>query len=376
MKIITDFKIHALTESINEALDKSEIKRLKSQLKVYCEEVGSDFDEVCKLLKLQSGGLSKLNKDQIEWLNKIVGSNGSWDLNDETGKIDIEMQNTMYLKKESLPLGSIPFGIQFGRFSGNLYASNAQLESLEGFPEEVTGSFVVTNNKFTSLKGCPKVIKGEFNCGYNNLTTLKGGPVEVRSSYVCNNNIYLTNLEGAPEYVGGDFNANSCNLKTLEGSPKDVEGNFTCEDNDLKTMEGAPKRIGGYTIDCTKNQLYTLEGLPLDHRGLVKCAKNLFPEEVLKTVYMNAKKYESWVGAYLVLLTTKKFQRMSKEQRDPIRKALSGDVLKTKSLQLSKIWKDPIMEDPAVKRMIKRADLGQETVQDVELGSDLSDIGF
>jgi hypothetical protein len=108
----------------------------------------------------------------------------------------------------------------------------------------------------------------------------------------------------------------------------------------------------------------------------LKCSKNLFPEEVLNTVYRNAKRYESWVGAYLVLLTTKRFQRMSKEQRDPIRKALSGDALKTKSLQLSKIWKDPIMDDPAVKRMIKRADLGQDTVQDVELGSDLKDIGF
>ena len=32
MKIITDFKIHALTESINESLDKNEVKRLKSEV--------------------------------------------------------------------------------------------------------------------------------------------------------------------------------------------------------------------------------------------------------------------------------------------------------------------------------------------------------
>jgi hypothetical protein len=67
---------------------------------------------------------------------------------------------------------------------------------------------------------------------------------------------------------------------------------------------------------------------------------------------------------------------MSKDQRDPVRNALSGDALKTKTLQLSKIWKDPIMDDPAIKRMIKRADLGQDVVGDVELGSDLKDIGF
>jgi len=375
MKIITDFKIHALTESISESLDKNEIKRLKSQLKVYCDEVGSDFDEVCKLLKLQSGSLSKLNKDQIEWLNRIVGTSGTWDFNEETGKIDVESSSTVYLRKEQLSLGAIPHNIQLGKFTGGLYVSAAQLESLAGFPDEIIGDLNISNNNLTSLKGCTQIVKGSFNCGYNKLETLKGGPDLVREGYACNNNM-LESLEGAPEKISAGFNASSNSLKTLEGSPKEVGSDFDCDDNNLKTMEGAPERIDGYTISCEKNELYTLEGLPLDFRGRVRCSKNLIPEEVLKTVYGNAKNYESWVGAYLVLLTTKRFQRMTKDQRDPIRKALSGDALKTKSLQLSKIWKDPIMDDPAVKRMIKRADLGQETIQDVELGADLKDIGF
>jgi hypothetical protein len=375
MKIITDFKIHALTESINESLDKNEIKRLKSQLKVYCEEVGSDFDEVCKLLKLQSGSLSKLNKDQIEWLNRIVGTSGTWDINEETGKIDVESNSTVYLRKNQLSLGSIPHDIQFGKFTGGLYVSDAQLESLAGFPDEIIGDLNISSNNLTSLKGCTQIIKGSFNCGSNKLENLKGGPDRVTLGYTCNNNM-LESLEGAPEKIGASFNASSNSLKTLEGSPKEVGSDFSCDDNNLKTMEGAPERIDGYSISCEKNELYTLEGIPLDFAGRVRCSKNLFPEEVLKTVFVNAKRYESWIGAYLVLLTTKRFQRMSREQRDPIRKALSGDALKTKSLQLSKIWKDPIMDDPSIKRMIKRADLGQETIQDVELGSDLKDIGF
>jgi hypothetical protein len=375
MKIITDFKIHALTESINESLDKNEIKRLKSQLKVYCEEVGSDFDEVCKLLKLQSGSLSKLNKDQIEWLNRMVGTSGTWDINEETGKIDVESNSTVYLRKNQLSLGSIPHDIQFGKFTGGLYVSDAQLESLAGFPDEIIGDLNISSNNLTSLKGCTQIIKGSFNCGSNKLENLKGGPDRVTLGYTCNNNM-LESLEGAPEKIGASFNASSNSLKTLEGSPKEVGSDFSCDDNNLKTMEGAPERIDGYSISCEKNELYTLEGIPLDFAGRVRCSKNLFPEEVLKTVFVNAKRYESWIGAYLVLLTTKRFQRMSREQRDPIRKALSGDALKTKSLQLSKIWKDPIMDDPSIKRMIKRADLGQETIQDVELGSDLKDIGF
>lgn len=375
MKIITDFKIHALTESINESLDKNEIKRLKSQLKVYCDEVGSDFDEVCKLLKLQSGSLSRLNKDQIEWLNRMVGTSGTWDINEETGKIDVESNSTVYLRKNQLPLGSIPHDIKFGKFTGGLYVSDAQLESLAGFPDEIIGDLNISSNNLTSLKGCTQIIKGSFNCGSNKLENLKGGPDRVTLGYTCNNNM-LESLEGAPEKIGASFNASSNSLKTLEGSPKEVGSDFSCDDNNLKTMEGAPERIDGYSISCEKNELYTLEGIPLDFAGRVRCSKNLFPEEVLKTVFVNAKRYESWIGAYLVLLTTKRFQRMSREQRDPIRKALSGDALKTKSLQLSKIWKDPIMDDPSIKRMIKRADLGQETIQDVELGSDLKDIGF
>ena len=221
MKIITDFKIHALTESINESLDKNEIKRLKSQLKVYCDEVGSDFDEVCKLLKLQSGSLSRLNKDQIEWLNRIVGNSGTWDINEETGKIDVESSSTVYLRKNQLPLGSIPHDIKFGKFTGGLYVSDAQLESLAGFPDEIIGDLNISSNNLTSLKGCTQIIKGSFNCGSNKLENLKGGPDRVTLGYTCNNNM-LESLEGAPEKIGASFNASSNSLKTLEGSPKEV----------------------------------------------------------------------------------------------------------------------------------------------------------
>ena len=375
MRIIGDFKIHSLVESINEALDKSQIKKLKSELKVYCDEVGSDFDEVCKLLKLQSGSLSKLSSEQIQWLNSFVG-NGSWELNEETNKIDVESSGTLYLRKNMISLGSLPHNIQFGKFQGGLYASDCGLQTLKGFPEEIYGDLNVSNNVLGSLEGCTPVVKGSFNCGSTQIKTLEGGPKEVRDNYYCGSNRELTNLKGSPKKVGGRFDADSCSLTTLEGSPEEVGSDFRCSDNELKTMEGAPKRIDGYSITCESNRLWTLEGLPLDFRGRVNCSKNLMPEETLRTVYSNAKNYESWVAAYLVLLTTKRFQRMSKEQRDPVRNALSGDALKTKTLQLSKIWKDPIMDDPAIKRMIKRADLGQDVVGDVELGSDLKDIGF
>ena len=45
---------------------------------------------------------------------------------------------------------------------------------------------------------------------------------------------------------------------------------------------------------------------------------------------------------------------MSKAQRDPIRNSISPQALQGKSFALSPIWKDPIMQDPAVKRLMKK----------------------
>lgn len=373
MKVITDYKMHSLGEKIYEALSPAELKRLKSELKIHCDEVGSDFDEVCKLLKIQAGSLSKLDKKQVEWLNSVCSS--GWDVNESTGKIDVETYQTL-IKSGNLTNGEIPYDIEFGVIKGAFKIEGSGLKSFRGFPEKIYGDLNISGNDLESLEGCTQEVVGSFNCASNALENLVGGPTMVRDTYICNNNGSLTSLEGSPQKIGSRFEANSCMLTTLKGSPKEVGGDFYCNDNNLTTMKGAPERIDGYTVYCRGNRLYSLEGLPLDYRGRVECSKNLFPEEVLRSVYANARKYDSWTAAYLVLITTKRFQRMSKDQRDPIRDVLTGDALRSKSLELSSIWKDPIMEDPAIKRMIKRAQLGKDTVQDVELGADLKDIGF
>jgi len=373
MKVITDYKMHSLGEKINEALSPADLKRLKSELKIHCDEVGSDFDEVCKLLKIQAGSLSKLDKKQVEWLNSVCSS--GWEVNESTGKIDVEHYQTL-IKSGNLINGEIPYDIEFGTIKGNFRTDGSALKIFRGFPEKIYGDLNISGNQIESLEGCTQEVMGSFNCSNNNLKSLVGGPTMVRDMYFCNSNKSLESLEGCPEKIGNRFEANDCSLTTLKGSPKEVGGDFYCNDNNLTTMKGAPERIDGYSIYCRENRLYSLEGLPLDFRGRVECSKNLFPEEVLRSVYANAKKYDSWTAAYLVLITTKRFQRMSKDQRDPIRDVLTGDALRSKSLELSSIWKDPIMEDPAIKRMIKRAQLGKDVVQDVELGADLKDIGF
>ena len=373
MRIINDFKIYSLVESINEAMDPVVLKRMKKDLRVYCEESGTDYDEVCKMLNLKPSGLSKLSSKQISILNSSLGES-SWELNEDTGKIDI-VGSYVTMGKDLFVNGELAEGIEFGT-AKTLVARGRGITSLKGFPTEVNGDLTISSNDLSSLEGCPKIIYGTFDCSDNQkITSLKGGPEVVKSDYFAKS-CSLKDLKGAPEDLGnGRFNVSGNLLESLDGSPKKVYA-LDCSSNSLKTLKGCPEEIGGSFVDCSNNSLYTLESLPLTFRGAIKAVKNLFPEEVLKSVYTNARRYDSWVAAYLVLITTKRFQRMSKEQRDPIRIELSGDVLKDKALTLSTIWKDPIMEDPAIQRIIKKTNLSQDFKKDVELGSDLKDIGF
>jgi hypothetical protein len=69
---------------------------------------------------------------------------------------------------------------------------------------------------------------------------------------------------------------------------------------------------------------------------------------------------------------------MSKAQRDPIRDMLTPEYLKSKVMSLNKIWRTDIIEDPSVKRALRKAGVDKDTEfkDDVDLGADLSGIGF
>ena len=112
MRIINDFKIYSLVESINEAIDPAVLKRMKKDLRVYCEESGTDYDEVCKMLNLKPSGLSKLSSKQISILNSSLGES-SWELNEDTGKIDI-VGSYVTMGKDLFVNGELAEGIEFG----------------------------------------------------------------------------------------------------------------------------------------------------------------------------------------------------------------------------------------------------------------------
>ena len=376
MRVISDINIHNLVKQINEAADQINAKKLASDLKIYCDNVGADYSEICKLLKLKTGGLENLSTSLIAWLDKNIGG-GNWTINQETGKIDVEA-GTVYLRKDAFENGRLPKEIEFGNFNADLKSVNCELESLQGFPKQVK-SLDISYNRLESLENCPQILRGAFNCSYNRkLKSLEGGPTEVRDSYDCSN-CNLESLEGAPKKVGYTFSCNGNDLKSLEGGPESVEKYYNCFGNKLSTLKGIAQEFDGYSqIDCSENELYTLEGINLDLPMLptVKAKKNLMPENILLSTYGSARRYGSWVAAYLVLITTNTFQRMSKQQRDPIRDELSQENLKKKQIGLSKLWKDPIMENPAIQRIIKKENLSPEATKNVERSAGLSDIGF
>lgn len=138
--------------------------------------------------------------------------------------------------------------------------------------EKVDGSFSCDRNTLQSLEGSPKVVVGSFICMYNHLSgSLKGGPTWVGRNYVCAFN-QLSSLEGAPEHVGGNFNCIKNQLKSLSGAPPQVY-DFDCSSNQLESLEGAPAIAGTY-FSCRDNRLKNLVGAPAVVPGDFNCIHN------------------------------------------------------------------------------------------------------
>jgi hypothetical protein len=369
MRLIKDHRIGFFSQEINEATSPEERKKLMGDLKVYCEETGADFDEVCRILGFSSSKMKGLNKEQIQWLREHFKER--WDYNETTGKVDLAGYNKLYSKS----FVEIPYKIEFGVCKGDFGMYNGQLESLRGFPEVVEGDLDISGNKLKSLEYCPKKVGGSFSCYGNKLESLENGPESVKDNYDCSLN-RLTSLKGATKKVGRFNCSGNEELSSLKGGPEEVYS-YDCSDCNLQSLEGIAQSISS-TIDVSKNRLWTLEGVNPDFKGHISASKNYYPEVMLRSMMRDANKYGSWIAAYLVLLTDPKHQRMSKDERDKLRNKLTKQYISDNTIGLAKIWKDPIMNNPAIKRLFKKTEAGkdEEFVRSADLGGDLADLGF
>ena len=111
----------------------------------------------------------------------------------------------------------------------------------------------VISNKF--MKEAEYLTNGLFRFGSvksfdvdrcKNLKSLEGGPEQITGSYMCRQCDSLKNLKGAPKYVDRGFWCDHCkNLESLEGSPSTITDIFSCSYcNKIKDLKGAPEFVG------------------------------------------------------------------------------------------------------------------------------------
>ena len=391
-KTLLPFALYEELQNIDQ-LDPKEMKDFLLTLRRYCDSSGKDYGKICKELEIEEPSWSgKLNPKQIKALDKaserIYSSepDSTWSLNPETGLVDIKgkfiASNSPDFREGGL------LGIKFGR---------------------VDGDFMVNACGLTSLEGCPEEITGTFNAGSNKIENLIGGPKKVGKSYNVNGNTKLISLEGSPEEIGETFNVTNCNmLPSLEGGPKKA-GSYECSSTSIRSLKGAPIEIKGEYVGFTSNycydlrslegasiltptnnrtaryefkeceNLYTLEGLPLDKEYYVNLEKNGLKPSVLRGALEVAKKTKSWIVAYLSMFTDPDFIRTGKAPKDPIREKLSPDNIKKEIgengerfvVGLKSIW-----NDFRVKKILREIEIPEDTKADAEMLSALDDIGL
>lgn len=377
MNLIKDFHFYSKLLELNESYSGKELRNWKEKIRKFCLEQGGDFEEACKALNIPLSDSSGLSDDLVKTLDEICS--GNWKLEDGVINVFGSINIPSYKETDNLiKNGKFIPEIVFGKIEGDFEVSK-DLVSLEGCPTDVQGNFVINSRELESLVGSPRIVKSDYRIKNSKIQNLEGCPDFVGRDFELGGNTNLSSLQGSENcQVKNYFEVFSCNLTSLEGGPKVFEGNaFKCNNNRLETLSGAPASSKAYTISCGDNPgLYSLEGLPLDRACAVSAKKCLLPEAVLKEVYSDARRFNSWTAAYFYLITTEKFQRMSKAQRDPIRASISPEVLQSKSFALSSIWKDPIMQNPAVKRLMKKVQLSDQQVSDTEMMSDFEDLGI
>lgn len=150
------------------------------------------------------------------------------------------------LERDFAKFGDLKLNPKMDNFFLSAEETIKKLNSLEGSPLEVIGSFDVSHNVLQNLKGAPSFIGKDFICSSNGLESLEGAPIEIHGKFDCSDNV-LSNLIGGPTIVlGSKYDCSLNELTSLEGAPIELNNSeFICSNNMLKTLNGCPKKIHG-----------------------------------------------------------------------------------------------------------------------------------
>ena len=392
IKTLLPFALYEELQNMDQ-LDPKEMKDFLLTLRRYCDSSGKDYGKICKELEIEEPTWSgKLNPRQIKALDKATEKRWSsdpistWKINPETGLVDIDGRFNAP-SSDDFRNGSL-LGIKFGIADGDFIINALGLTSLEGCPEEVTGTFNASNNKIENLIDGPKKVGKSYNVsGNNKLVSLEGAPEEIGETFNVTDCTSLPSLEGGPKKAGA-YECNSTVIRSLKGAPIEIKGEYVgfsanyC--HSLSSLEGASiltptnNRTARYSFNGCEN-IYTLEGLPLDTEYYVNLEKNGLKPVVLRRALEVAKKTKSWIVAYLSMFTDPDFIKTGKAPKDPIREKLAPANIKKEIEQngerfvvgLKSIW-----NDFRVKKILREIEIPDDTKADADMLSALDDIGL
>ena len=196
----------SLKDCINKNCIKSYIKESAWDIEDNVEDDNQKLilDEIKKFIKNNYG---RLDIDRCKFI-----------FDDKTNKYIINCDQPLNLRATAKQITNGFF--KWGKVIAYFDCSAAEITSLEGAPDQVSGRFDCSLcDKLTSLEGAPKVVYGDFKCRYcPKLKSLEGAPKEVQLNFNCEYCSKLTSLKGAPKEVGVDFNCKGCpKLHSLDG---------------------------------------------------------------------------------------------------------------------------------------------------------------
>lgn len=186
---------------------------------------------------------------------------------DEQGRVSVVGDLEIYKEHQITK-----FGVKFYQIEGSFYCDNVGLETLEGSPDIIGGTFDCSRNvNLKTLDGAPREVHGPFRANNCGLVSLMGGP-ERTGDYIVYDN-HMDDLKGAPATTG-DFHAHRCGLTSLEGAPRKVFGEFKINGNKITSLVGAPESV--VSIVCSGNtRLISLEGGPSHVGKIYNCANSI-----------------------------------------------------------------------------------------------------
>lgn len=86
------------------------------------------------------------------------------------------------------------------KYTGNIDLYKQGIESMEGFPDMITGDLLMQGNNLKSLKGSPRYVGGDCYFDTNDIESLEGAPKEIGGKFSCQRNYVKNSIEQICKY--------------------------------------------------------------------------------------------------------------------------------------------------------------------------------